>query len=73
MKVSKASYLDDAVSVSGVLIERFLRRPVFYAFDESCGWKSQVITKAQKDKVVLLVGEPHTGKVCCDDGKEKEN
>lgn len=72
MKVSKASYLDDGVSVPDVLIERFLRRPVFYAFNENCGWHSQVITKSQKDKIVLLIGEPHVGKVRCYGGKEGE-
>ena len=67
MKVFKANYLDDSVSVSGVLIKRFLRRPVFYAFDEGCGWHYQVITKQNKAAVVIMLGGCGSGKARCFD------
>ena len=31
MKVNKATYTDDDVTIPGVLVKRFLRKPVFYA------------------------------------------
>ena len=71
MRVSKALYLDDGVSVSGVLVKRFLHRPVFFSLESNCGWHSQIITKSQKDRIVLLVGEPRIGKVRCYSGKEE--
>lgn len=72
MKVSKAMFLDDGVSVPGVLIERFLCKPVFYPFDASCGWHSQIITKSKENKVILLFGESHIGKVSYYGKKKKE-
>lgn len=65
MKVSKASYMDDGVTVPGILVKRFLRKPVFYAADPSCGWNSQAITKAEQGKVVNWIGEPRPGKSRC--------
>lgn len=62
MKICKASYMDDGVAIPGVLVKRFLRKPVFYAADPSCGWNSQVITKAEQGKIVEWIGRPGTGK-----------
>lgn len=53
MKISQAIYIDDGAVIPGVLVKRFLRKPVFYTDDPSCGWDSQVITKAEKSKVVI--------------------
>lgn len=62
MKVSKATYMDDGVTIPGILIKRFLRKPVFYAADPDCGWASQVITKTEKSKVIILLGGCGSGK-----------
>ena len=62
MKVSKARYMDDNVSIQGVLIKRFLRKPVFYVSDPCCVWSHQVITKAKQDNVVIMLGECGSGK-----------
>lgn len=43
MKVSKAYYNDDGILVEGHLIERFLRKPIFYPFDSRCGFTSQLV------------------------------
>ncbi len=47
MKVSKAYYNDDNILVEGHLIERFMRKPIFYPFDSRCGFTSQTITKRE--------------------------
>ena len=69
MKVSKAgyiaTYMDDGLPVSGVLVRRFLRRPVFYASDPNCGWNSQTIYKGDEIDVIVYDGEITTD--------EKEN
>ena len=70
MKISKASYVDDGVTISGVLVKRFLRKPVFYAADPSCGWDSQVITKAEQGKVVVWHGRARAGKFSVRGGKK---
>ncbi len=72
MKINKASYLDDGITVSGVLVKRFLHKPVFYPSDPSCGWHSQVITEENWNKIVVWVGEPRIGKVSCHGGKREE-
>ena len=43
MKVTKVYYNDDSVLVEGYLIERFMRRPIFYPFDPRCGFTCQRI------------------------------
>ena len=43
MKVKRAYLNDDGANIPGLLIKRFLRKPVFYPFNESCGFTSQVI------------------------------
>ncbi|MBQ8245812.1 MAG: hypothetical protein IJZ42_01650 [Lachnospiraceae bacterium] len=76
MKICKASYMDDGVTIPGVLVERFLRKPVFYAADPSCGWNSQVITKTEQSKVVKWIGKPGVGtsRVFCNtDGAAQSN
>ena len=65
MKVNKATYTDDGVTIPGVLIKRFLCKPVFYAADPRCGWDSQIITKAEQSKVIVLLGGCGSGKVRC--------
>ena len=48
MKVTKVYYNDDSVLVEGYLIERFMRRPIFYPFDPRCGFTSQrVVDRSQ--------------------------
>ena len=44
MKVTKVYYNDDSVLVEGYLIERFMRRPIFYPFDPRCGFTSQRVS-----------------------------
>lgn len=44
MKVTKAYYNNDSVLVEGYLIERFMRRPIFYPFDPRCGFTCQCIS-----------------------------
>ena len=44
MKVTKVYYNDDSVLVEGYLIERFMRRPIFFPFDPRCGFTSQRIS-----------------------------
>ena len=70
MKICKASYMDDGVTIPGVLVKRFLRRPVFYAADPSCGWDSQVIYKSKENKVVVWRGRVHVGKFSIHGGVE---
>ena len=60
MKIIQASYKDDGVIVPGILVKRFLRKPVFYAADPNCGWHSQVITK--QNKGVIMLGGCGSGK-----------
>lgn len=43
MKVKKVYLNDDDVLVSGHLVERPFRKPVFYPFDNRCGFSYQVI------------------------------
>ena len=62
MKINKASYLDDDSVIWGVLVERFLRKPVFYAADPRCGWDHQVITKAEEGKIDIWHGFARVGK-----------
>lgn len=50
MKVKKVVLKDDGVYIPGHLVTRFFRKPVFFPFDEGCGFISQVI----HDKSVLL-------------------
>ena len=45
MKVTKVYYNDDSILVEGHLIERFMRKPIFYPFDPRCGFTSQKISK----------------------------
>lgn len=44
MKVTKVYYNDDSILVEGHLIERFMRKPIFYPFDPRCGFTSQRIS-----------------------------
>lgn len=44
MKVTKVYYNNDSVLVEGYLIERFMRRPIFYPFDPRCGFTCQCIS-----------------------------
>ena len=44
MKVTKVYYNDDSVLAEGYLIERFMRRPIFFPFDPRCGFTSQRIS-----------------------------
>lgn len=44
MKVTKVYYNDDSILVEGHLIERFMRRPIFYPFDPRCGFTCQCIS-----------------------------
>ena len=44
MKVTKVYYNDDSVLVEGYLIERFMRRPIFFPFDPRCGFTSQRVS-----------------------------
>lgn len=44
MKVTKVYYNDDSILVEGYLIERFMRRPIFYPFDPRCGFTCQRIS-----------------------------
>lgn len=53
MKACKASYDDDGVLISGILVKRFFRKPVFYAVDPNCGWDSQVINKSEECKIII--------------------
>lgn len=62
MKISKATYMDDGLVIWGVLVERFLRKPVFYASDPRCGWNRQVITKAEEGKIDIWYGRSRVGK-----------
>lgn len=50
MKVKKVVLKDDGVYVPGHLVTRLFQKPVFFPFDESVGFSSQVI----HDKSVLL-------------------
>lgn len=52
MKITQASYMDDDVIVPGILVKRFLRKPIFYACNLSCGWNSQVIDKDEQRNVI---------------------
>ncbi len=71
MKTYKAFYMDDGVSVPGVLVKRFLRKPVFLASDTRCGWQKQIITKKETKNVVRLIGAPGSGKIrYCTNTKE---
>lgn len=54
MKIQKATYDDDSVKVPGVLVERFLRKPIFYAVDNQCGWNLQIIEKTDWHKVEIV-------------------
>lgn len=57
MKVSKAYYNDDGILVEGHLIERFMRKPIFYPFDPRCGFTCQRISK--RDKLVKHTKEDY--------------
>ena len=63
MKIFKATYMDDGIYVPGVLIERPLHKPVFYAADSNCGWDAQVITKAEESNVMVWGGRKRARKV----------
>lgn len=43
MKVKKVYLNDDGVLIPGHLVKRIFRKPVFFPFDEDCGFNSQVI------------------------------
>ena len=46
MTVHQVYYLDDGKKISGVLICRFLRRPVFYpSRPVTCGFHRQVVSR----------------------------
>ena len=45
MKVTRIYYNDDDILVTGHLIERIFRRPVFYPFDGKCGFSYQYVTR----------------------------
>lgn len=48
MKVTKVYHNDDSILVEGHLIERFMRKPIFYPFDPRCGFTSQrVLDRSQ--------------------------
>ena len=64
MRITKASYIDDGVVINGVLIKRFLRKPIFCASDVTCGWDRQVITKAEEQNLIIWPCRAHEGKVC---------
>lgn len=51
MKVTRMCYNDDGVLIPGVLVERALRKPVFFSIEPRCGWSRQSITKAEKDNL----------------------
>lgn len=55
MKTKKAFYNDNGSLVSGILIERFFHKPVFYALEEECGWSSQVISKRNKEMLITTI------------------
>ena len=63
MKVIKASYIDDGAIIRGVLVKRFAWKPVFYASDVTCGWDSQVITKAEEPNLIIWPVGAHESKV----------
>lgn len=65
MKVEKACYLDDGISVQGVLVKRLFRKPVFISADPRCGWNKQIIEKSEEGKVVVLCSRAHQGTVRC--------
>ena len=70
MKIRKASYMDDDITIPGVLVERFLHKPVFYAASPNCGWDRQVITKSEKSKVIVWNGKSRAGKFYVHGGKK---
>lgn len=47
MKVTKVYYDDDSILVEGHMIERFMRKPIFYPFDPRCGFTCQKISKRE--------------------------
>ena len=57
MKVTRIYYNDDDILVTGHLIERIFRRPVFYPFDGKCGFSYQYVTR--KDCLVEFTGRSY--------------
>lgn len=62
--------MDDGITIHGIPVKRFLRKPVFYAADPSCGWDHQVVTKSEESKVIVWCGKAHTGKFSIRGGKK---
>ena len=50
MKVFKATYIFGNEPVEGVLIKRFLRKPIFCCSDKFTKWHYRTITKADKQR-----------------------
>ena len=48
MKTTIMYYNDDGTMVPGILIERFLHKPVFVSMKPECGWIRQTISKDTK-------------------------
>lgn len=57
MKVTRIYYNDDDILVTGHLIERIFRRPVFYPFDGKYGFSYQYVTR--KDCLVEFTGRAY--------------
>lgn len=45
VRVSRVFYNDDGVELPGLLLQRAFSRPVFFPFEPSCGFDSQIICK----------------------------
>lgn len=56
MKTTMMRYNDDGALVPGLLIERFLRKPVFVSIDPGCGWERQTITKSNYNNLRPFAG-----------------
>ena len=67
MKVYKAGYiasfLPDGLPLPGVLVKRFLRRPVFYAADTNCSLAPIVIDKLSEPNVIVYYDGITTDKI----------
>lgn len=56
-KYTRAVYNDDGVEILGLLIRRWLRRPLFVPFDTGCGFHSQTIYKADRGRLRDMCSE----------------
>ena len=55
MKTTAMYYNDDGCYVPGVLICRFLHKPLFVSTDHACGWTRQTINKKNKQNLYINV------------------